>query len=131
MQLVPRDPRVGRRTATASSALTRPVEPSLAHGPPVLGRVVDAHTGAPLDGAGLHITGTRFGTISDSAGFLLFTDLASGAYELTVRRMGFATRRDTIRLPLAADSMVEVRLAPRPMMLDDVCDGGLPSVPGR
>jgi len=56
----------------------------------IRGRVTDATTGRPVDGAQLYVAGTDLGTLSNADGQYLFS-VRAGTVELRSRRVGYAT----------------------------------------
>jgi hypothetical protein len=63
------------------------------------GRVVDAASGAPLEGAGVLLTGPeRVARPTDAGGFFVVTGLAPGRYLLRVTLAGYVPYTDTLTL---------------------------------
>ena len=58
---------------------------------------------------------------TDSVGRFALTDIAAGSYLVSVRRIGFASTRDSIRTATGGGMHVEVEL--RTAMLDGPCSG--------
>src|SRR5437899_11440076 len=56
----------------------------------IRGKVTDATTGRPVDGAQLYVAGTDLGTLSNADGQYLFS-VRAGTVELRSRRVGYAT----------------------------------------
>src|SRR5256885_3783918 len=60
----------------------------------IRGKVTDATTGRPVDGAQLYVAGTDLGTLSNADGQYQFS-VRAGTVELRSRRVGYADRKST------------------------------------
>src|SRR6266516_1791142 len=56
----------------------------------IRGKVTDAATGRPVDGAQVYVVGTELGTLSNADGQYQFA-VRAGAVELRTRRVGYAS----------------------------------------
>jgi hypothetical protein len=111
-----------RRSALASAlatlSLATPAAPQM-----VIGRVVDATTGAPVPGVEITLfdtLGVSHATVlGGSTGEFFFMIPSPGAYRLRAARLGYATA-ETRPIEIKADEAVEVelRLAVRPVELE-------------
>ena len=86
--------------------------------------VIDAQTGEKLDGSSVTVmsqAGASTEGVSDAAGMLEITDLASGAYTITVSALGYADKM-MANVELVADgtTSVEVALSSEVIELDQV-----------
>lgn len=84
----------------------------------VTGVVRDAGTAAPLDGAQVYIEGTDIGTLTNSAGRFLLTNVPVGSRVLAVEILGYATARQEITVTAGAPSSVEFDLDQTAVNLD-------------
>jgi hypothetical protein len=86
-------------------------------------RVVARDDERTLAGAAVLVESSpRVGRMSDSAGVARFdTTIAPGRYALLTRRIGFHPRRDSVTLPGAPGTMLEVPL--EPALTDGPCSG--------
>ncbi|MDB5889112.1 MAG: hypothetical protein JWM03_1984, partial [Rhodocyclales bacterium] len=94
-------------TAIALRALSvRPaVTPGSATTGQVLGSVIDASSGQPLDGASVSLQSTTAGAIpvvvpSDASGAFNFSNLAAGAYQLNISRAGYQASGSLLNLSI-------------------------------
>jgi hypothetical protein len=84
------------------------------------GRVVADSTRVPLGGAEVAIPSLGLGTRTDSLGAFRLPGISVGAHAVVVRHTGFAERTERLSM-VAGDSLVrEFRLAPSPMVLEEV-----------
>src|SRR2546426_11182401 len=63
----------------------------------IRGKVTDATTGRPVDGAQLYVAGTDLGTLSNADGQYQFT-VRAGTVELRSRRVGYATATQQVTI---------------------------------
>jgi len=66
-------------------------------------------------------TTVRAETHNDSLGWFMLAKPPNGTYVVNTKAIGFATRRDTIRVPGIADSILAVPVVLQPM--DGPCGG--------
>lgn len=82
---------------SAIAALAAPIAAQQRYS--VVGRVLDAVTGAPVSGAQVSIAGTEFGSLSDATGrYSVRADVARGTYTLQVRFVGREAGTTTVTL---------------------------------
>ena len=84
----------------------------------VIGRVVDASTGAPLGSADVRLGEQRATTASDGA-FVLVA-VTTGRGTLAVRRIGYAPWVGVVDVVPGLDRTITVELAPMPLRLDSL-----------
>ena len=84
----------------------------------ILGRVVDATTGAPLATAEVRLS-DRLATTSSDGAFVLGS-VPPGRATLSVRRLGYAPWSDVLDVVPGLDRTVTVELAPLPLQLDSL-----------
>ena len=97
--------------AGAATGLAAQGEP-----PAVSGRVVDATTGAAVEGAGVALArvrdgvvdSTRMEVVTDRAGMFRFGGVGAGGYELTVTHLAYGTFRE--RLTVEPDEEIALRV---------------------
>jgi hypothetical protein len=95
----------------------------------VSGRVVERVHSTWIGGATVRLSG-RPAFITDSDGGFRFTDVAPGAYALTVEAMGYRSRQ--IPLTVRADTVVRVELEVDPIRLDSLLvEAGTITLRGR
>lgn len=106
------------RTVLIVLLMTAPVA-AMAQAPArLVGRVVDAATGAPLGAADLRLGNQRTTTASDGA-FVLGA-LPAGRGMLAVRRVGYAPWSEIVDVVPGLDRSVTVELSPLPLRLDSI-----------
>ena len=76
----------------------------------VTGVVRDGATAAPLEGAQVHIEGTGFGTLTNSAGRFLLNNVPVGSHVLRVEILGYATGRQDITVSEGTPVSLEISL---------------------
>lgn len=86
----------------------------------VLGRVVDADTGDPLEGAAVSVEGTRLQTITDSRGNYRLAAVPPGPRVLRVARLGHATARVQVTVPARGVLRRDVELAQSALALEEL-----------
>lgn len=91
----------------------------------VRGVVLDALTGARLDGARVRISDLRRGTLTDSAGAFVFDEVPIGGQLLTIEHYGFEGVDVSMRV-FEHTPPLQIELNPKPVMLE-----GLPVVTER
>ena len=77
----------------------------------IVGRVVDADTGAPLPGADVRLDGTAFATASDRTGGFRIAGVPAGQYALLVVYLGHAEQRAEVTVAAGDAVTVDVELA--------------------
>jgi iron complex outermembrane recepter protein len=111
---------VGARALFAALGSLLAASPLVAQGTGVVtGRVTDAHTGAPLIGARVGITGSIVATTTGANGAYRLR-VNAGTVELRASAIGYGLSRTT--LSVAADSTVvhDVALEPAPVALEEL-----------
>lgn len=83
----------------------------------VFGNVVDAQSGQSLVGAWVGITGTEWGSITNSEGRFRLPDMQPGPISLTVEQIGYETLEWTGEISPDGD-LPTVELTPRPVLLE-------------
>lgn len=109
--------------ALAAALLLLAPRPAAAQQGALAGRVVDAATGRPVAEAELRLAGpdgVERRERSGLAGGWRFAGLRPGRHVLTVRAIGYAPLALDRALGAAGDTAVTVRLAPRPLALDQI-----------
>ncbi len=81
------------------------------HAGAVSGQVVDARTGAPLQGALVHLENTPTFAETDDQGRFTFTSLGPGTYMLYVSVVGYSLERRPVRLAAGASAEIIVKLS--------------------
>lgn len=106
------------RTVLMVLLMTSPVAAAAQAPARLVGRVVDAATGAPLGAADLRLGDQRTTTASDGA-FVLGA-LPGGRGMLAVRRVGYAPWSDIVDVVPGLDGSITVELSPLPLRLDSI-----------
>jgi len=96
-------------------ALTTETEPG-----DVLGRVIDAMTGKPIDGVEVSLKGTRFKTITNPAGGFAFADVPWGVYVLEADHLAYQHTEQAFRVQGGRAHQIEVQMATDPIELDPI-----------
>jgi hypothetical protein len=84
----------------------------------LLGRVVDATTGAPLPGAEVRLGDRMVMTAGDGA--FVLGSLPPGRTSISVRRLGYIPWADVLDVVPGLDRTVAIELAPLPLQLDSL-----------
>ncbi len=83
----------------------------------ISGKVTNAGSGAPIEGAQIQASGAqRYGAISGADGSYRLVNLPDGTYTLVVRVIGYDTRTIT---DVRAGSTLDIALTPRPIQLNE------------
>ncbi|MDZ4699209.1 MAG: TonB-dependent receptor [Rhodothermales bacterium] len=86
-----------------------------------LGGVIVSHeTGAPLPGINVYLDGAGVGDISGRNGAYAIDGALAGRYLLVAHGLGFETFRDSISLSPGETRVQDIRLAERPVDLDEI-----------
>ncbi|MGH7498329.1 MAG: TonB-dependent receptor, partial [Gemmatimonadales bacterium] len=116
---------MNRPTCLFAALLLLPAE-SVAQAPArVVGRVMDATTGAPLAAAEVGLGDRR--AITSSEGTFLLGAVPPGRGTLLVRRVGYTPWADVVDVVPGMDRTVNVELSPLPLQLDSVTVVASPS----
>jgi TonB-linked SusC/RagA family outer membrane protein len=86
----------------------------------IVGRVVDAKTGAPLDGAEVWLEGTRWRTETDQQGRFRLAEVDSGSYTLGARRIGYAKQSQSVVVRPREEASAELALEPAVTRLQEI-----------
>src|SRR2546427_3611839 len=85
----------------------------------IRGKVTDATTGRPVDGAQLYVAGTDLGTLSNADGQYQFT-VRAGTVELRSRRVGYATATQQVTITPGGATVADSSLKQAAIGLDVV-----------
>ena len=91
---------------------------------PLRGIIVDSKNGKPIPGATIQIDDTEIGTAANSRGEFEFSEIEPGTYILTIRSVGYQTKRKTIEHPF--DDRIVIGIQPTIIRADDVIVTGSP-----
>lgn len=86
----------------------------------VQGTVVDSRTQRPVQAASVFIQGLNLGTQTNERGTYVLVNVPAGAHAVQVRRIGFATARQTVTVPANATATADFRLNEAALSLDEV-----------
>lgn len=86
--------------------------------PRLTGRVLDAATGQPLDGATVRIQGTKQSRISDDDGRFVFDDVPAGDLVLQAARPGYADVSGSVSAEPGQSKRLEIRMSTQPIALE-------------
>lgn len=75
----------------------------------ITGQVTDQQTGEPLVGCSLILTGTMFGSATDTGGFYSFKQVPAGLYTMRVAYVGYTTKSIT-NIKVLADSVRTIHI---------------------
>jgi len=82
------------------------------------GRLTDADTGAPIDGAVVSIEALDLTMLSDASGAFRFADLPDGTYKLEIRHIAYAVRTAEIDVRGGGTLSVALQLQTQAIALD-------------
>src|SRR5947209_16904623 len=85
----------------------------------IRGKVTDATTGRPVDGAQLYVAGTDLGTLSNADGQYQFT-VRAGTVELRTRRVGYASASQQVTVTPGEVALADFSLKQSAIGLDVV-----------
>ncbi|MEM9917880.1 MAG: TonB-dependent receptor [Bacteroidota bacterium] len=87
----------------------------------IRGKVVDAFSGQPLEGASIQLAGSEDGQTTDGSGQYRFDNLPVGRYELQIRYLGYEPQYiPELRLESGKELVQNVQLQQQATTLDDV-----------
>ncbi len=86
----------------------------------VTGQVTEARSNRPLAGATIQVDGTRLGAVSADDGRFRILGVPSGTHVLSVRRLGFASVRQSIVVASAGTTNATIELTASATSLDEV-----------
>lgn len=78
----------------------------------IIGKVTDARTGMPLDGATVTITPGGLSRTTGSNGIFEFRDLEAKQYEIQVQKDGYVTNNKTINVNMGTDAVGDIMMTP-------------------
>ena len=78
----------------------------------IIGKVTDARTGMPLDGATVTITPGGLSRTTGSNGIFEFRDLEAKQYEIQVQKDGYVTNNKTINVTMGTDAVGDIAMTP-------------------
>ena len=84
----------------------------------LIGRLVDAETGRPVETAAVSVVGRPTEAGSDRQGFFRLTGVPAGRHELQVRRLGYAPLRHAVDVTTGRTTELEISLVREPMELE-------------
>ncbi|MEX0893805.1 MAG: TonB-dependent receptor, partial [Gemmatimonadota bacterium] len=118
-----RSPSLLRRTGCAlllAVLLAGALPVSAQHPGSLTGRITDAATGAPLEGAQVRVVRAGLSATTDAAGRYRFRALEPGTHTLTVERLGYAGTHAGVRVDNGRESRLDLSLEPRAIELGHV-----------
>jgi hypothetical protein len=87
----------------------------------IRGRVTDAATGRSLPYANVSVRGTASGTVTDTDGVYVISDVTAGSYTLQVSYMGYRTaKKSRVRVSVGRVERVDFALQQETVMEDEV-----------
>lgn len=86
----------------------------------VVGIVLDAVSGAPVDGVEITLPDAQRATSTDAAGRFTLRGVDAGTHHLHMARLGYAARDVSVDVRNGATARVSVRLAPAPVSLEGI-----------
>ena len=84
----------------------------------IVGVVTSRSSGSPLPGAAVRLEGGKRAALTDRRGGFRFEELSPGAYLIEFTYIGYAPRRDSIRVLLGHVSNMQVSLSVDPVQLE-------------
>ena len=99
--------------------VARPASAQTAAGT-IAGQVTEARSSRPLSGATVQVSGTRLGAVTGEDGRYRITGVAAGEQVVTVRRLGYASARQSVSVVSAGTSTANLQLQPQATSLDEV-----------
>ena len=84
------------------------------------GRVTDAATGRPLEGAQVRVVGTSAGARSAADGSYTVTGVAAGARRVEASRIGYASREQGVTVPAGGSAELNLALQPEAVALEGI-----------
>lgn len=86
----------------------------------VVGRVIDASTGAPVPVAAVRVLGTVLSVFADDSGRFELRLVPPGRQRLSVERLGYAPRQVEVQVPVGRRTTTEIALEPRAVAVGEV-----------
>ena len=84
----------------------------------IMGTLTASTDGSPLVGAAVRVDSGRRGVLTDDRGNFMVDELAPGPHVVEFAQIGYATRRDTVRVLPGRVTTVEASLSADPVRLD-------------
>lgn len=81
----------------------------------VVGRVLDAETDAPVEGAAVSVAGLEGSYLTDALGQFRLDRLQPGSWEIQVRHVAYGLQSDTLVVTAGEQIVLEFRVATRPI----------------
>lgn len=86
----------------------------------IAGRVVNAETGEPVEGATVQVVDTDIGALTTSDGSYRLTGVEAGTVSVRVRRLGFASSRRSVTVPPGETVTVNFQLRVARIEMEDI-----------
>lgn len=86
----------------------------------ILGRVYDAATGAPIEGAVVELAGSGFGAVTNAEGAFRLRGVLPGAHRIQVRHLAYGTLGQDVEVPPDKDLALELRLSAQALELEPI-----------
>ncbi len=99
--------------------LTRRSDPPNGSGT-IIGRVSDARSGAPLIGANILLSGTRFGAATDLSGKYSIANVPAGKYTIEARYVGYSPSSRHMTVEAGQTVTVDFKMEPTALGLSEV-----------
>lgn len=90
----------------------------------VRGTVTDAQTGQPISGAQVYVRGTSIGTLSNTEGAFLLTNVPAGRVELRVEFLGYSAESRTLEVPAGGSLTVDFQMGVTAIELEELVATG-------
>ncbi len=104
----------------ALTAVAMTVEPVAAQTGTVAGMVVDATSGAPINGAQVGIEGTQRGGLTNAAGRFLILNVPAGEQVVRVTYIGYRTTEMTVNVSSGGAATADFRLEVSAVTMDEI-----------
>ena len=115
----------------ALTAIVWTAAPGAAQTGSLTGTVVDATSGAPINGAQVSIEGTTLGGLSNAQGRFLILNVPTGSQTVRVTYLGYRTEEQTVSVTVGEPIQVTFRLQVSAVTLDEVVVTGTGSSRSR
>ncbi len=119
--------RVSLAAAVCASLVAAPRAHGQAATGTVIGRVTDARSRLPIEGASVEVSSTRIGSLSSADGQFRITGVPAGPRLLIVRRIGFAVARREVAVTAGQETTADFALDASAIALDAVLITGTAS----
>lgn len=91
----------------------------------IQGRVVDASTQRPLEGAQISIVGTGLGTIANARGQFLIRGVPAGEVTVRAERIGFGAEERSVNVTAGETTMVDLQLGVAAVSMEEIVVTGV------